>query len=183
MSIETLETERYYPGDRITTRYVHLSRGRCWGRMGTGSDVTWAPKSGSAVILPSAGKWVVGSDDGFRRKDQSTYTVLPDPAAISDDQITDIRAETTAADVIEACDAALAGDAAARRSLSRVYAEAAASAAAAKRDAAKAARAAGATAEAALRTGQHSGAESVALDAEVEGRFDDATAIRSEAVL
>jgi len=150
--IETLTTENYYPGDRVNTRYAHLSRGRCWGRQGTGAEVTWAPTSGSEVTLPAPGKWVVGSDDGYSRRDKKTYVVVAEPATLTDEQITAIRAATTSAAVIEACDAALVdGDAAARRNLSRRYAEVAA--AERKRIAAerKAERAASAAAEAAAR--------------------------------
>lgn len=181
IKIDSLTEENFYPGDRISTRFGGLSRGRCWGRLGTGDNVTWAPKDGSYVTLPSPGKWTVGSSDGFSRKESSTYTVVVEPATVTDEQIAEIRAATTSADVIEACDSALEGDAKSRRSLSRRYAEV--SAAEKKRVAAerKAERAARAAAEASARAGVASDVESIALDAAIEGRTAAADAIRDQA--
>jgi hypothetical protein len=47
----------------IPTRYGHLSRGKCWGRQGSGKSVTWAEKIDYIVYL-TPGVWTVGSDDG-----------------------------------------------------------------------------------------------------------------------
>ena len=55
----------------VTTRYAGLSRGKCWGRSAEGA---WADKEGSAVYLTS-GRWTVGSDDGFRRKEKTSWVV------------------------------------------------------------------------------------------------------------
>lgn len=60
---------------RVSTRFGALSRGKCWARMGRGQSVEWADKDGGAVMLP-AGKWTVGSDDGFSRKEQTEWTVV-----------------------------------------------------------------------------------------------------------
>ena len=62
---------------KIYSRYGGLSRGKCWGRQGTGDAVRWADKSGSALYL-TPGRWVVGSDDGFRRKDRGDIIVKDD---------------------------------------------------------------------------------------------------------
>lgn len=56
----------------IGTRYAGLSRGKCYGRH---TDGGWAPKDGSTVHLDRAGKWTVGSSDGFNRKEKATWTV------------------------------------------------------------------------------------------------------------
>lgn len=151
MKIESMKLENYYPGVRIRTRFGGLSRGKCWGRQGAGASPTWARKDGDIVILDAPGKWIVGSNDGFNRKESDTYYVEPEPPAITDEVIAEIRATATAAEVIEACDAALEGDADARRRLSRRYAEVSAAEAVRLAAERKAARAARAQAEAAAR--------------------------------
>lgn len=175
IKIDSLKTENYYPGARIATRFGGTSRGKCWGRMGRGDSAEWAEKDDRGrVILPRPGTWTVGSDDGFRRKDQGTYVVVEEPPVVADDQIAEIRAGTTTAEVIEACDAALGGDEKALRRLSRVYAEAVAADRARLAAARKAERAARAEAEAAARaaastTDQATGdARRAELDAERE---------------
>lgn len=57
-------------------KYENLSRGKGWCRLGSGSNVTWADRHDDGGYLANeAGKWVVGSSDGFNRKDSSTYKV------------------------------------------------------------------------------------------------------------
>jgi len=62
---------------RVRTRYGALSRGKCWGRLGTGRDVAWADKDRDhgVVLLDRPGVWTVGSDDGFRRNEKVPWTV------------------------------------------------------------------------------------------------------------
>lgn len=55
----------------VETRYGGLSRGKCWARRAGRGDAEWADKRGGTVLL-TEGEWVVGSDDGFRRKDKTT---------------------------------------------------------------------------------------------------------------
>ena len=62
---------------KIVSRYGGLSRGKCWGRQGTGDNVRWAEKDGSFLYL-TLGTWHVGSTDGFSRKDRATVTVNVD---------------------------------------------------------------------------------------------------------
>lgn len=62
-------------GGTYDTRYGHLSRGRCWGRLGRGDNVTWAARDGGTLTLPCAGQWVVYSHDGFRREERKTIVV------------------------------------------------------------------------------------------------------------
>lgn len=63
-------------GDTVAvgTRFGHLSRGKAWARQGSGSNAVWAKKSGGTVHL-TPGNWIVGSDDGFRRKERALWTV------------------------------------------------------------------------------------------------------------
>lgn len=74
---ETLEklaqATRLSRGDRlrINTRFGGLSRGKAWGRRGSGDQVEWAEKDGGTVYL-TPGQWTVGSSDGFRRKETAT---------------------------------------------------------------------------------------------------------------
>lgn len=51
----------------IETRYGSKSRGKCWGR---NADGEWAEKDEGTVFL-TPGKWTVGSDDGFNRKENA----------------------------------------------------------------------------------------------------------------
>lgn len=55
-------------------RFEGLSRGKGWARQGTGLSARWGEKvSGGYRVGP--GKWVVGSTDGFNRKDSVTWDV------------------------------------------------------------------------------------------------------------
>lgn len=104
------------------------------------------------MFLPAPGRWTIGSDDGFRRKEQRVVVVCEEPLLLCDAKIREIRATTTSAAVIEACDSAMDGDVSARRRLSRRYAEAVAAERAARAAERKAERAARAAAEAASRS-------------------------------
>ena len=55
-------------------RYEHLSRGKGWARLGKGDNVTWGERTkGGYCVGP--GKWAVGSNDGYKRKDSVPWTV------------------------------------------------------------------------------------------------------------
>ena len=57
-------------------RYENLSRGKGWCRLGSGSSAEWATKTDSGYwSVDTPGKWTVGSTDGFKRKDQTPWTV------------------------------------------------------------------------------------------------------------
>lgn len=56
--------------------FENLSRGKGWCRLGRGSNVTWADRVDGAYLANSAGTWVVGSNDGFSRKDQVEWKVM-----------------------------------------------------------------------------------------------------------
>lgn len=68
------------PGEVITlrTRFGDLSRGRCWGKYfpnkstPTG-DFQWVEKHGGKLYLSGPGFYVIGSNDGFNRKAQSSF--------------------------------------------------------------------------------------------------------------
>lgn len=56
-----------------TGRYYSTSRGKSWCRKGKGDEAKWAevvPGKGHCVTEP--GRWSVGSDDGFRRRETPT---------------------------------------------------------------------------------------------------------------
>lgn len=53
-------------------RFANLSRGRGWCRKGKGASAEWADADEHRV---GPGKWVVGSSDGFSRKQQTPWTV------------------------------------------------------------------------------------------------------------
>lgn len=55
-------------------RYEHLSRGKGWARKGRGDDVEWGEKEGKGYRV-GPGRWVVGSNDGFNRKDSMDWEV------------------------------------------------------------------------------------------------------------
>lgn len=69
--VRATSTEESIP---YSTRYGHHSRGKAWARQGSGSSPIWAEKNGGTVYL-TPGRWVVGSDDGFRRKEKVTVKV------------------------------------------------------------------------------------------------------------
>jgi len=56
----------------IATRYGSLSRGKCWGRNKKTDE--WADKSDGTVYL-TPGRWMVGSSDGFSRKEKAAWKV------------------------------------------------------------------------------------------------------------
>lgn len=56
-------------------RYAHTSRGKGWCRKGTGSDAEWGNGPVDGVYLVGPGTWTVGSDDGYNRKDKTTWKV------------------------------------------------------------------------------------------------------------
>lgn len=62
------------PHVAILTRFGGLSRGKAWARIGSGSGAIWAEKEGGTVYL-TPGDWIVGSDDGFKRKERSKWSV------------------------------------------------------------------------------------------------------------
>lgn len=55
-------------------RFEHLSRGRGWARKGRGDTVEWGERvTGGYRVGP--GRWMVGSTDGFKRKDSVEWIV------------------------------------------------------------------------------------------------------------
>jgi hypothetical protein len=56
-------------------KYGKLSRGKSWCRLGSGSSAQWInADNGHRVTEP--GKYVVGSSDGFSRKEQTPWNVF-----------------------------------------------------------------------------------------------------------
>lgn len=56
-------------------RYGNLSRGKSWCRKGSGANAVWANNDGGHRVA-EAGKWIVGSSDGFARKEQTQWDVF-----------------------------------------------------------------------------------------------------------
>ena len=56
-------------------RYDHCSRGKGWARLGSGYDAQWGEATDGGYLVTQTGSWVVGSSDGFSRKDQRTDKV------------------------------------------------------------------------------------------------------------
>lgn len=56
-------------------RFENCSRGKGWCRQGNGSDATWGERVSGGYKVCSEGKWIVGSNDGFSRKDSVSWTV------------------------------------------------------------------------------------------------------------
>lgn len=54
--------------------YENLSRGRGWARKGTGQGVTWGDRVDGGYEV-SAGRWSIGGNDGFSRKDETIWDV------------------------------------------------------------------------------------------------------------
>lgn len=55
-------------------RYEHLSRGKGWARKGRGDSAEWGERGDSGYRV-GPGSWVVGSSDGYSRKDQTPWKV------------------------------------------------------------------------------------------------------------
>lgn len=55
-------------------KYEGLSRGRGWARQGHGSSAVWGERESTGYRV-GAGRWSVGSTDGFKRKDEVLWTV------------------------------------------------------------------------------------------------------------
>jgi len=55
-------------------RFARLSRGKGWCRSGKGAGASWAELEGNEYRV-GPGKYVVGSNDGFTRKEQTDWTV------------------------------------------------------------------------------------------------------------
>jgi hypothetical protein len=55
-------------------RYEGLSRGKGWARRGKGPDAEWGERVGGEYRV-GVGKWIVGGNDGFKRKGEDTWTV------------------------------------------------------------------------------------------------------------
>lgn len=78
---ETLKTvataTRVSTTEQITLpsgRYAHTSRGKDWCRKGAGSSVEWGSRHEDGFLV-GPGTWTVGSDDGYNRKDKTTWKV------------------------------------------------------------------------------------------------------------
>lgn len=55
-------------------RYENLSRGRGWARKGRGNSVEWGEREAKGYRV-GPGYWIVGSHDGYSRKDSEEWTV------------------------------------------------------------------------------------------------------------
>lgn len=55
-------------------RFERLSRGKGWARLGKGNSVTWGERDDEGYLV-GPGKWTVGSNDGFNRKDSVSWDV------------------------------------------------------------------------------------------------------------
>jgi len=55
-------------------RYEGLSRGKGWARQGRGDSATWGEREDAGYRV-GPGKWTVGSNDGFNRKEQTDWLV------------------------------------------------------------------------------------------------------------
>lgn len=51
-----------------------LSRGRGWARSGSGSSVVWGERDDGGYRV-GTGRWIVGGNDGFRRKGENKWKV------------------------------------------------------------------------------------------------------------
>lgn len=59
----------------IAGRYLHLSRGRGWARLGRGNDAIWGERREKGFRLRDPGTWIVYTTDGFKREDRETWIV------------------------------------------------------------------------------------------------------------
>lgn len=55
-------------------KFERLSRGRGWARKGRGNDVVWGDREDNGYRV-GPGRWTVGSNDGFQRKEQTDWDV------------------------------------------------------------------------------------------------------------
>ena len=55
--------------------YAHTSRGRDWCREGTGDGVVWGDRHEGGGFVVRAGRWSVGSTDGFERNSRKVWLV------------------------------------------------------------------------------------------------------------
>lgn len=69
--VNTVDDGIYLP----VGRFENCSRGKGWCRMGAGSAATWAERKDKGYFASAPGKWTVGSDDGFNRKDKAEWKV------------------------------------------------------------------------------------------------------------
>lgn len=58
------------PKDRLE----NLSRGKGWARKGRGEAAEWGEREDNGYRV-GPGKWVVGGNDGFRRKNETSWVV------------------------------------------------------------------------------------------------------------
>jgi len=56
-------------------KYENLSRGKGWCRQGTGANAVWGDRVDGGYLVREAGRWDVGSSDGFSRKDSVRWDV------------------------------------------------------------------------------------------------------------
>lgn len=64
----------------LSTRFGHLSRGRCWGKYYANKtapigDFAWVSKEGGTLFLTGPGYYVVGSSDGFSRQARNSFVL------------------------------------------------------------------------------------------------------------
>lgn len=55
-------------------RFESLSRGSGWCRKGKGDSATWGERTDGGYRV-GPGRWIVGGNDGFRRKGSDEWTV------------------------------------------------------------------------------------------------------------
>lgn len=55
-------------------RFEHLSRGKGWARKGRGDNAVWGERVNTGYRC-TPGTWVIGSNDGYSRKDATTWKV------------------------------------------------------------------------------------------------------------
>ena len=56
-------------------RFAGLSRGKGWCRQGSGSSAEWISAENGWYPITERGKYIVGSSDGYSRKEQTPWTV------------------------------------------------------------------------------------------------------------
>jgi len=56
-------------------RYDHCSRGKGWCRKGRGDSAMWGEQHKNGYVVHFPGLWVIGSSDGFKRKNETKWQV------------------------------------------------------------------------------------------------------------
>ena len=57
-------------------RFEGMSRGKGWARLGRGAAATWGERGDDGgYVCRVPGRWTVGSNDGFQRKEETVWKV------------------------------------------------------------------------------------------------------------